>query len=80
MLGSEELNTRILRSMSRRGWTLEHIREAIDTGRAAFPAVDRTAGGAPATRYVHPVTDKSVVVNDQTGRVIHVGVEGCKYD
>ena len=32
----------------------------------------------PATRYVHPTTDKSVVDN-KAGEIFHVGGEGFKY-
>ena len=65
--------------MAKRGWTLDQIREAVITGES-FPAVDLTAGRAPATRFVHPNTGKSVVVNDRTGCVIHVGDVGFEYD
>ncbi|MGH9396160.1 MAG: colicin E5-related ribonuclease [Terriglobia bacterium] len=41
-----------------------------------FPAVDRTTGGAPATRYVNPATGKYVVINDTTGQVIQVSKPG----
>jgi hypothetical protein len=37
------------------------------------------ATGAQATRYVHPTTGQSVVVDDVTGEVIHVGGPGFKY-
>ena len=32
-----------------------------------------------ATRYVHPTTGKSVVVDDVTREVLHVGGPGFKY-
>lgn len=34
----------------------------------------------PATRYVHPKTGKSVVVDNRTGEIFHVGGKGFKYD
>jgi hypothetical protein len=37
------------------------------------------ANGNPATRYIHPETGQSVVVDDVTGEVIHVGGPGFKY-
>jgi Colicin E5 ribonuclease domain len=76
---TDNLDAHARKSMAKRGWTEEEIQEAAETGEA-HPAVDKTAGDTPATRYVHPVTGKSVVVNNQTGRVIHVGGEGFKYD
>jgi hypothetical protein len=64
--------------MARRGWTPEQITEAIDKGRQS-PAVNRVNPGNAATRYVHPVTGRSVVVDDVTGEVIHVGGDGFLY-
>ena len=32
-----------------------------------------------ATRYVHPETGRSVVIDNVTGEVIHVGGDGFKY-
>jgi hypothetical protein len=37
------------------------------------------ATGNPATRYVHPNTGQSVVIDDVTGQVIHVGGPRFKY-
>ena len=39
----------------------------------------QTQHGNLATRYIHPTTGQSVVVDDVTGKVIHVGVPGFKY-
>lgn len=75
----DHLSQHILQSMAKRGWTREQILEAAQLGEA-FEAVDLTAGGTPATRYVHPETGKSVIVNNQTGRVMHVGGVGFLYD
>ena len=72
------LDSHALNSMAKRGWSPAEITEAYTSGQQ-FPATDLTAGGAPATRYVHPVTGNSVVINNATGRVIHVGGPGFKY-
>lgn len=37
------------------------------------------ATGNPATRFIHPKTGQSVVIDDVTGQVIHVGGPGFKY-
>jgi hypothetical protein len=63
--------------MAARGWTEAQVREAIDGG-ARFDAVNRETG-APASRYVHPNTGRSVVIDDATGEVIHVGGDGFIY-
>lgn len=36
-------------------------------------------GGEGITRYVHPETGRSVVVDDVSKEVIHVGGDGFKY-
>lgn len=60
--------------MASRGWTEEQIVEALQTQGIA-------AGGkeGPATRYVHPRTGRSVVVDNATGEVFHVGGDGFEY-
>jgi hypothetical protein len=61
--------------MRKRGWTDGQIREALVTA----PVAARGKRG-PALRYVHPVTRKSVVVDETTGEIFHVGDEGYRYD
>jgi hypothetical protein len=61
--------------MAARGWTDEQIEEALRT--TPIPAKGKLG---PASRYVHPTTGKSVVVDDATGEIFHVGGEGFKYD
>lgn len=63
--------------MGPRGWTQTQIDEAIRGGHQV-PAINRATGN-PATRYVHPTTGQSVVVDRITGKVIHVGAPGFKY-
>ena len=64
--------------MLQRGWTPEQITEAIQGGQK-FPAVNLVNPGNPATRYVHPATGRSIVVDDVTEEVIHVGADGFVY-
>lgn len=78
-LGAEgiSISAKIARQMETRGWTEESIQEAINSGeqiRAINKATDN-----PATRYINPTTGKSVVVDDVTKEVIHVGRQGMKY-
>lgn len=47
------------------------IQEAVEFGNK-FPAKNN-ANGNSATRYVHPKTGKSVVVDDVTGDILQVG-------
>jgi hypothetical protein len=64
--------------MERRGWNPGQITEAVGDG-ARFPAENLINKGNSATRYVHPGTGRSVVLDDVTREVIHVGGEGFKY-
>lgn len=65
-------------SMLKRGWSTTEIQEACDKG-AAYPAVDETASASTATRFVHPTSGKSVVINNATGNIIHVGGKDFLY-
>jgi hypothetical protein len=64
--------------MRRRGWTPAQITEAIQGGRS-FPAVNHVNPGHSITRYVHPQTGRSVLVDDMTSEVIHVDGDGILY-
>lgn len=64
--------------LEKRGWTKEQITEAISKGER-FPAENLVNKGNSATRYVHPTTGQSVVIDDVTKEVIHVGGPGFKY-
>jgi RHS repeat-associated protein len=78
-LGAEglSLSTKIAGQMEARGWTQESIQEAIKSG-DQVQAVNKATGN-PATRYVNPTTGQSVVVDEVTKEVIHVGGPGFKY-
>ncbi len=64
--------------MVQRGWTLDQIAEAIQNGQR-FSAANKVNPDNPATRHVHPTTGRSVVVDNVTGEVIHVGGDGFIY-
>jgi hypothetical protein len=64
--------------MLQRGWTPDQITEAILNGQR-FPAANQVNPGNAATRYVHPTTGRSVVVDNVTAEVIHVGGDGFVY-
>ena len=67
----------LARQMSRRGWTWEKIGEAVRDG-IRHAASNKETGGS-ASRYVHPATGRSVVLDDATGTVIHVGGDDFRY-
>lgn len=71
------VGSKVAGQMAGRGWTSTSIQQAIRWGRQVR-AVNRATGN-PATRYIHPTTGKSVVVDDVTGNVVHVGGPGFKY-
>jgi hypothetical protein len=64
--------------MQQRGWTIDQITDAIQQGQRV-PAVNQVNPGNTATRCIHPTTGRSVVVDDATGEVIHVGADGFVY-
>jgi hypothetical protein len=68
---------RLRRQMTARGWTWAQIEEARTSGER-HPAVNRETGAA-ASRYIHPETGRSVVIEDVSGDVIHVGGDGFIY-
>jgi hypothetical protein len=68
-------NERKLRAqMAKRGWTEVQIVEALQG-----PGIPIRGKRGPATRYVHPKTGRSVVVDDASGEVFHVGDDGFLY-
>jgi hypothetical protein len=71
------LSPKIEGDLLKRGWTPQEIQEAYDNGEQV-PAVNK-ANGEAATRYINPTTGKSVVIENGSGQVIHVGGEGFKY-
>ena len=71
------LSPKIQRAMARRGWTAQQIDEAVRRGNR-IDAINKKTGG-PATRYVNPQSGQSVVVDNTTNDVIHVGEEDFEY-
>ena len=61
-----------------RGWTVDSIREAVINGQSS-PAVNNLNPLNGATRFVNPTTGQSVVIDNVTKEVIHVGGPGFKY-
>ncbi len=76
--GSHKSPAKWRAQLRRRGWTLTQIDEAVATGRR-HPAPNYVNLGNTATRYIHPRTGQSVVIDDQTGEALHVGERGYKY-
>lgn len=76
--GSHKSASQWQAQMQQRGWTKDQIREAIANGQR-YNAPNNVNPGNTATRYVHPRTGQSVVVDDQTGEILHVGGPGFLY-
>ena len=64
--------------LSKRGWTAEQITEAVTKGKS-FDAVNMVNKANSATRYVHPTTGQSVIIDNVTKELLHVGGPGFKY-
>jgi hypothetical protein len=54
------------------------VSEAMQRGKR-FAAENLVNRGNPAMRYVHPETGRSIVIDDVTKEVIHVGGDAFKY-
>jgi hypothetical protein len=76
--GSNKSAQKWQNQMSKRGWTEQQINEAIDKGQQ-FPAPNNINPANGATRYVNPTTGRSVVVDNVTRELIHVGGDGFNY-
>jgi Flp pilus assembly protein CpaB len=68
---------KLRRQMAARGWTDDEIAEAVASG-VRVATADRETD-RPATRYIHPMTGRSVVIEDESGEIIHVGGDGFIY-
>ena len=77
-LGSNKSAEKWARQMKERGWRDAQIDEAINGGQS-FPAPSKINPANGATRFVNPTTGQSVVVDNVTGEVIHVGGPGFDY-
>jgi len=75
--GGFKYNDKISDQMDDRGWTADQIDEAVKSG-SRIDAINPYTG-APATRYVNPTTGRSVVIDDATGEVVHVGGDSFRY-
>ena len=76
--GGHKKDAKWLSQMEKRGWTEKQISKAVDRGKR-FPAENLVNKGNAATRYVHPETGRSVVVDNVTKEIIHIGGDGFKY-
>jgi hypothetical protein len=63
--------------MAKRGWNDKQITEALSTN--GIPARNAVEPGNPATRHVHPTTGQSVVIDNKTNEIIHVGGKDFDY-
>ena len=77
-LGSNHSAQQWQNKMTQRGWTPDQITEAIQNGKQ-FPALNLVDPSNAATRYIHPNTGRSVVLDNVTEEVIHVGGDGFVY-
>jgi hypothetical protein len=78
LLGASKTEAKWASQMAKRGWTPEMITEALTKGKS-YNAINLINKANSATRYVHPTTGQSVIIDDMTREVIHVGGPGFKY-
>ncbi len=70
--------TKWTNQFAKRGWTKRQIDEAISKGKQ-FKAKNNVNKANSATRYVHPKTGKSAVIDDVTNELLHIGGAGYEY-
>jgi len=76
--GDHKSQTKWENQMNQRGWTEQQINEAILFG-DSYSAPNNINQGHGATRYVHPTTGRSIVIDNVTRQIIHVGGDGFLY-
>lgn len=76
--GGHKNQQKWLNQMEQRGWTKEEITETIKTGER-FPATNRVTPTNEATRFLHPTSGKSVIVDNVTKELLHIGKVGFGY-
>ncbi len=76
--GGNHSNQKWQNQMTSRGWTSEQISEAIVNGQS-FPANNFVHPGNQATRYINPNTGRSIVIDNITREVIHIGGDSFGY-
>ena len=77
-LGGFKSTARWTNQMAKRGWNNQQISQAIAQGKQ-YPAVNHINPGNPAIRYVHPQTSQSVVMDQVTKEILHIGGKGFSY-
>ena len=78
VFGGFKSSTKWANQLAKRGWTEKQIGEAINKGKS-FNAINNVNKANGATRFVHPKTGQSVVIDDVTKELLHVGGPGFKY-
>jgi Colicin E5 ribonuclease domain len=73
--GSSKSEAKWANQFAKRGWTAEQVTEAISKGKR-FDALNLVNKANGATRYVHPISGKSVVIDNVTKELLQVGGEG----
>ena len=76
--GAHHSETKWANQLIKRGWTNQQVDEAIQSGKA-FNANNVVNKANSATRYVHPTTGRSVVIDDVTHEILHIGGDGFGY-
>jgi RHS repeat-associated protein len=77
-LGANHSATQWANRMAKGAWTKARISEALARGRF-FPAPNRINPANGATRYINPTTGQSVVRDNVTTEIIHLGGRGYRY-
>lgn len=77
-LGKHKSAQKWAAQMKTRAWTPKQIDQAIQKGEK-FPAPNKVNPLNSASRFVHPKTGRSVVIDDITKEILQVGDDGFQY-
>jgi hypothetical protein len=76
--GEFKSETKWSNQMAKRGWTPKQINEALKS-KEFYKATNNVNPNNSATRFVHPTTGRSVVIDDITKEILQVGGDGFKW-
>ena len=77
--GKSKCDKKWSNQMTERGWTRQQISEALANKNSRVSATNNINPSNPAGRFTHPTTNQSIVIDEVTNEVIHIGGKGLLY-
>lgn len=70
--GAYKGTTKWLNQMNNRGWNGKLVQEALETEGKVINSINNINPGNPLRMFVHPSTNRGVIVDDVTKEIIHL--------